>query len=291
MKIHRSPIYLSRIAKLNAFVLTLIFSAFTLPTFANDAKNSSQAAVPTALAPASVSQLFLAVHPAVGKPNQPRTVFLQFGAPGCSNYAISFDTSLMETQNLVVLRTQALPVICPLQPPARLARFDLEFTPTKAGTLTLRWDRGGPDVTIQSVTDIVASKFDVNGMWFDAATNGSGIAVHHRRATTDIAFGTWFLFNNNGESRWYTLQSANWQQDGSVLEGLLIQVIGRCPTVSLAACPTLGAIAFGPSTATRYGVIPALARITFQSSTNARAEVLSLDGTRLFTSALTKLPF
>ena len=291
MKIHRIPIYLSRIAKLNAFVLTLIFSAITLPAYANDSLNSSQAAVAMALAPTSVSQLFLAVHPAVGKPNQPRTVFLQFGAPGCSDYAISFDTSLMETQNLVVLRTQGLPVICPLQPPARLARFDLAFTPTKTGTLTLRWDRGGPDVTIQSVTDIVASKFDVNGMWFDAATNGSGIAVHHRRDTTGVVFGTWFLFNNNGESRWYTLQSAIWQQDGSDLEGLLIQDIGRCPTVSLAACPTLGAIAFGPSTAIRYGVIPALARITFQSSTNARAEVLSLDGTRLFTSELTKLAF
>ena len=290
MKIHRISLYLSQVAKLNAFVLTLIFNAITLPTYANDPQNSSQA-VPTALAPASVSQLFLAVHPAVGKPNQPRAVFLQLGASGCSDFAMSFDTSLMESQNLVVIRTRTLSGGCIGQPPARLARFDLEFTPTKTGTLTLRWDKGGPDVTIESVADSIASRFDVNGMWFDAATNGSGIAVHHNRSTTDVAFGTWFLFNNNGESRWYTLQSANWRQDGSVLEGLLIQVAGTCPAASLAACPALGAIGFGPSPATKYGVMPALTRITFQSSTRARVEVLTLSGTAIFTSELTKLLF
>lgn len=288
MKIHRISLYLSQVAKLNAFVLTLIFNAITLPTYANDPQNSSQA-VPTALAPASVSQLFLAVHPAVGKPNQPRAVFLQFGAPGCSGHEMSFDTSLMESQNLVVIRTRVLSSICPLQPPPRLARFDLEFTPTKAGTLTLRLDQGGPDVTIQSV-DSVASKFDVNGMWFDAASNGSGIALHHNRSTTDVAFGTWFLFNSNGESRWYTLQSANWQQNGSVLEGLLIQVASRCPTDGLTACPALGTFAFGPP-GTKYGVMPALTRITFQSSTRARAEVLTLSGSAIFISELTKLLF
>lgn len=290
MKIHPAPFYLSRIAQLYLIVPALFFFATTLVADASELQNSSQAAISTVLAPPSMSQLFLAVHPAIGKPNQPRAVFLQFGAPGCSGYEMSFDTSMMESQNLVVIRTRGLAVACPLQPPPRLARFDLEFTPTKTGALTLRWDKGGPDVTIQSVIDIVASKFDINGMWFDAATNGSGIAVHHRRATTDAAFGTWFLFNNNGESRWYTLQSANWQQDGSVLEGLLIQVIGRCPTVGLTACPALGAIAFGPPPATNYGVIPSLVRITFQSSTRARAEVLTLDGTAIFTSELTKLP-
>lgn len=273
------------------FALTLISTLITLPTHATEPQNSSQTASPAALGPAGGLEFLLAVHPTVGRPNQPRTVFLQFGAPGCSDYAVSFDTSLMESQNLVVIRTQELPVVCPLQPPPRAARHDLEFTPTKAGTIKMRWDRGGSDVTIQSEQNIVASKFDINGMWFDAATNGSGIAVHHRRATTDVAFGTWFLFNNNGESRWYTLQSANWQQDGSVLEGLLIQVIGRCPAANLIGCPAPGTIAFGPSTTTKYGVIPALARITFQSSTRARAVVLSLAGTQLFTSDLTKLQF
>ena len=289
MRIHRTSIFLSRVAKLNAFVLTLIFNAITSPTYANEPQNSSLAAVPTALAPATTSQLFLAVHPAIGKPNQPRAVFLQFGAPGCSGHEMSFDTSLMESQNLVVIRTRVLSSICPLQPPPRLARFDLEFTPTKAGTLTLRLDQGGPDVTIQSV-DSVASKFDVNGMWFDAASNGSGIALHHNRSTTDVAFGTWFLFNSNGESRWYTLQSANWQQNGSVLEGLLIQVASRCPTDGLTACPALGTFAFGPP-GTKYGVLPALTRITFQSSTRARAEVLTLSGSAIFISELTKLLF
>ncbi len=287
MTFNKMPEFLPRISTQLLFALTLILNAIALPTYANESQNSSQPASPVALVAGSLDYL-LAVHPAVGKPNQPRTVFLQFASSGCSVYAISIDTSLMETQNLVVLRTGGAGGICGVPPPPSLVNFNLEFTPTKAGTLTLRSDRG-PDTTIQTVSDIASSKFDINGMWFDAATNGSGIAVHHRRATTDVAFGTWFLFNNNGESRWYTLQSANWQQDGSVLEGLLIQVFGRCQTASLAACPALGAV--GPSSATNYWVTPALARITFQSSTRARAEVLTFGGVVLFTSELTKLSF
>lgn len=212
--------------------------------------------------------------------------------PGCSDQSVSLDTSLMESQGVLTIRTQDLVGFCPLQPPPRAVRFDLTFTPIKVGTLRLRWDRGGADVIIQSNAENVSSKFDTNGMWFDAVTNGSGIALHHRRSASEVAFGTWFLFNNNGEPRWYTLQSANWQQDGSVLEGLLIQVVGRCPTAGLSACPAVGAIAFGPSTSkTSFGVIPSLVRLSFQSATRARADVLTLGGTLLFTSELTKLQF
>lgn len=272
-------------------IAAALTSAFAFSSHANEPQNSSLAATPAALGPPGGLDFLLAVHPTVGRPNQTRTVFLQSARTGCSSYAVSVDTSLMETQSLVVLRTQNLPVFCGVPPPPTPARHDLEFTPTKVGTLTVRWDRGGPDTTIQVVPDSVASKYDTNGMWFDAATNGSGIALHHRRATTDVSFGTWFMFNNSGESRWYTLQSANWLQGGSVLEGLLLQVAGTCFTSGLAACPASGGIAFGQFPATKFGAIPALARITFQSATRARAEVLTLSGTAIFTSELTKLSF
>jgi hypothetical protein len=127
-------------------------------------------------------------------------------------------------------------------------------------------------------------------MWFDAGTNGSGIALHHRRGTTDIAFGTWFLYHNYGDSRWVSFQSANWQQDGSVLEGLLIETSGGCQIPSLVACPASGALRTDPPQDV-FSVTPSLARITFQSATRARAEVLSLTGAVLFTSDITKLQF
>ena len=273
------------------FFLVLLLTWMSSPISAAETKNPSITSKAAALSPPGGLDFLLAVHPAVGKTNQPRIIFLQFVVPGCSDQAVSLDTSLVESQGVLTIRTQDLPVFCPLQPPPRTVRFDLTFTPSKVGTLRLRWDRGSADVIIQSNAENVSSKFDTNGMWFDAVTNGSGIAVHHRRSASDVAFGTWFLFNNNGEPRWYTLQSANWQQDGSVLEGLLIQVVGRCTTAGLAGCPASGAIAFGPSPATSFGVIPSLVRLSFQSATRVRADVWTLGGTMLFTSELTKLQF
>ena len=110
-------------------------------------------------------------------------------------------------------------------------------------------------------------------MWFDSATNGSGISIHHRRATSDVAFGTWFLFGNNGDAKWYALQSANWQQDGSVLEALLIAVSGACARNDLVACPAPGAVPH--FTGNTFATEPAVVRITFQSASRAWACVSS----------------
>ena len=270
----------------------VLFAIASTPAVASEEKGVSEAARPTSLSPVEASDFTLAVHPAVGKVGQPRTIFLRFQPPGgcIRNYAFSLDTSLAETQNLVVVRTLVTTGLCGLLPPPNPLRVEFELTPTKVGTITIRWDGGGPDITVQSLSAGIASKFDVNGMWFDAATNGSGIALHHHRATADIAFGTWFLYNNIGDSRWYTLQWANWQQDGSVLEGLLIQMRGGCPSTSLAACPAIGSFRADPPQ-NLFWVMPSLVRITFQSSTRARAEVFSLGGVVLFTSDLSRLQF
>jgi len=230
------------------------------------------------------------VFPATGYAGQPRTLFLTVTQSVCEGFNYSLDTTLMQSQNVIVLRTTQIPLPCPTTPtPAGPTRFDFPFTPLKAGAITVRWDRGGPDVAIQTLAARVPSRYDVNGMWFDGATNGSGISIHHRRATSDVAFGTWFLFNNSGEARWYALQAASWQQDGSVLEGLLIGVEGSCPRVDLVACPAAGVVprAAGNS----YAVAPALVRITFQSPSRARAEVTTLNGTPLFSSELSRLAF
>ena len=210
---------------------------------------------------------------------------------GCIPNDAALDTSAMEANGLVVLRNRPrFGVICTGIDPPRLLRFEFVITPTKAGPLRIRDERTGSEITIQTLPASPPSKFDTNGMWFDAATNGSGIALHHRRSTTDTAFGAWFLYHNYGESRWYSFQSANWQQDGSVLEGLLVQTSGGCQIPSLVACPASGTFRTDPPQDV-FSVTPSLARITFQSATRARAEVLSLTGAVLFASELTKLQF
>lgn len=279
----------SNVAVRLVFVVGLLLTT-TSPTHASQPKIAGEPTKLAALSPSGGLGFLLTVHPKVARINQPRTVFFNQSLPFCPVYNFYLDTSFIESQNLVLIRRKTgAGVLCPTVGVV-LVRSELEITPTKAGTLTIRDQNSGAEITIQTLPASVPSKFDTNGMWFDAASNGSGIALHHKRGTTDVAFGTWFLYSNNGESRWVSLQSANWQQDGSVLEGLLIETRGGCQTTSLTACPAVGSVRSDPPQ-DLFAVTPSLARITFQSATRARAEVLSLAGKVLFTSELSKLQF
>ena len=295
---------------LRTFMLVLFVSTTVLPVGAVETKAGVRVT--------ASAELLLTVHPLIGKVNEPRTVFVQqiVNQNGrCGPVVFNVDTSQMETQNLIVIDANVQSgYFCPplLAAPYDVPyRFDTQITPSKTtplrvlwkgtgiGLFTTRWTGTPSEITVQTLpaaTLPVASKFDTNGMWFDPATNGSGIALHHRRFTTDNVFGTWFLFmGNNDLSSWVSLQSASWQQDGSVLEGLLYTVVAAspCPKTNnlvLIACPTTGAFRYPPPE-DQLLQLPTRARITFQSPTRARAEVLSLGGTVLFTSELTKLSF
>ena len=291
----RNPTLQNWLPKLaNIFTVAVGLTLGMLPSRvqANEIAGVEQIGKQASLGSADDVNTLLAAHPLVGAVGQPRTVLLNQVVSLCGFFGFALDTSAIDTNNLVVLRKiPRVGAICPSGPPIRvLVRYESVVVPTKEGLLTIRDENTGAKITIQTLPASVASKFDTNGMWFDAATNGSGIALHHKRGTTDVAFGTWFLYNNNGESRWVSLQSANWQQDGSVLEGLLIETRGGCQTTSLAACPAVGSFRTDPPQ-DLFSVTPSLARITFQSATRARAEVFSLGGKVLFTSELTKLQF
>jgi hypothetical protein len=202
------------------------------------------------------------------------------------------DATALGSDNLIVLRTQKFPEPCPLIPSPKTVeeRGDFEITINRPGPVTVRWDQGGNDVVIQTLATAPASQFDVNGMWFDAATNGSGLSIHHRRGGSDAAFGTWFLFGKDGTPRWYTFQSANWLEDGRVLEGMLVEVSGKCLRTDISVCPAGGTIpGISPPGLNVFQVVPAIARIRFESAALGRAEVSSMTGQRLFTSELRKL--
>ncbi|MEO8385131.1 MAG: hypothetical protein ABI583_07815 [Betaproteobacteria bacterium] len=243
-----------------------------------------------ALGPTSTDQFVFSVHPMLAKPGQPRVIFFHSLISGCPT--MSLDTSQAESQNRLIIANGWAGISNAICSPAYYIRA-FQYTPTKSGTITVYSQATLLQVTIQTVSTTVSSKFDVSGMWFDPATSGSGISLHHSRSTTDSAFGTWFLFNNyRGTPLWYSLQSTAWTQDGSVLEGLLYFVNGTCADSQLNGCPGVGSInPPSPPFTYPYWVTPSLARITFQSPTRARAEVLTLWGTVIFTSELTKLQF
>lgn len=277
---------------LQAIASACLLGALLLTTSATATEGAGEPARPSALSSTNGSAFLLAVHPVIGKLGQQRTIFVYQPLALCPGTAFSLDTSIIESQNLVLIRTRPRFVLCPAAPtPVPPSNFEFEFTPSKTGQLTVRVDPAGPEVTIQTTLIDVPSKFDVSGMWFDVATNGSGIALHHRRSVADVAYGTWFLYSNSGESRWYSFQSANWQLDGTILEGLLYGFAGQCNTLNLVACPAPGVLEKSANGSFPATPLPSRARITFQSATRGRAQVLSLGGAVLFTSELTKLQF
>lgn len=269
--------------------LTLLACMSCVSAFASGDRAGAAPSAYSALS-AVPTQLF-SVYPAVGYVGQARTLFLTTTRGVCdARYEYTLDTTSLATRSLIVLRSTRIEVPCP-QPTSLTVseRTDFTFTLTRTGPVSVSWDLGGPDLVIQTLAARIPSRHDVNGMWFDAASNGSGISIHHRRTTSDNAFGTWFMFGNDGNARWYSLQSANWQQDGSVLEGLLIGAEGTCARADLLACPATGSVPRGSGNT--YAVAPAVVRITFQSATRAKADVLTLGGNLLFSSELTRLAF
>jgi hypothetical protein len=70
---------------------------------------------------------------------------------------------------------------------------------------------GEAKVNIRSEQQAVSS-YDVNGVWFEPSTAGSGLLLNHPKSgAVDSTFGAWFTFGLNGESRWYSLQNGKWQ--------------------------------------------------------------------------------
>lgn len=126
--------------------------------------------------------------------------------------------------------------------------------------------------------DDVTSLADITGMWYDPATNGSGLTFIHNGTST--VFGTWYLYDSQGNARWYTIQNVQWLQQGRVFEGTIYETTGHgvvCPP-PFVACP----VAFASATPR------ALARFTLNSATSARIEALAGNGSVLFSSNLVR---
>jgi hypothetical protein len=149
-------------------------------------------------------------------------------------------------------QTQSLP---PLSLPG-IPVTTFAFTPEGPGSIRFQWIQSVtlgfsppespqtvPMVAIETSVGRIGSFANVSGMWFDQATNGSGIAMHHG-AASDNVFGTLFLFSDTGVPRWYTMQYVYWINGGRSLEGLLLpQARGGCTDTQLVACPSIGTTA------------------------------------------------
>jgi hypothetical protein len=139
---------------------------------------------------------------------------------------------------------------------------------------------------------IVRAADDISGLWYDPASNGSGLTLTHSFGGSDIVFGTWYVYDRAGFARWYTLQDAVWKTDTS-LEGVVYETRGPgCQTA--AACPNL--VTAPPSFVGTFKMTFSNLRFADQQAGAARfaptalVEVKSPSGVLAFSARISRLP-
>lgn len=173
----------------------------------------------------------------------------------------------------------------------------LTYTPTAAGvqriSVMLSDGRylGQGEIITQSASGARAAT-DVTGVWFDPASNGSGLSLFHAQDGSDVAAGTWYLYNNSGTPTWFLIQNTRWESS-TTLSGDLVIYSG-----TTVVCPSLSSqIQFGcPRPAANSTVVARFfLQVESANSMKAYAIPVSLPASSIqsavFSSNLTRLQF
>jgi hypothetical protein len=255
--------------------------------------------------PSSISPLvpIITVVPEVAIPKTARTIVIsgQYQA-GCPFAQPVLDGAGGLLINGVVIRMDPVPTLVPcntnlLQP----YRFELPFTPLEVGTKRVLVASTGGGILSESQIRTAASQGatravgDITGAWYDPKTNGSGLQFTHNFAGSDIVFGTWYLYDDNGNARWLSIQNVVWQAGGTAFVGDLYEsrattcfsFVPPCARVSLPYPYPLPA-----SSITKIGSV----RFTFTGISpysdtlpQGVAEALSPQGQQLFVSSIVRI--
>lgn len=180
------------------------------------------------------------VAPRVSAVGTPRTLF----ANGCTG-PVTLDESTVASSGTLVMRITPESIGCVER------TVVVNYTPRSIGTLRVIMKAPDGSVVAEAPMETVAgarSTVNLDGMWYDPATNGSGISFHHA-APSDTVFGTWFLY---GRSSWYSLQSMQWIRGGASLVGIAYEANAAlqgscakgddCPRAASAVAP-VGSVA------------------------------------------------
>jgi hypothetical protein len=127
------------------------------------------------------------------------------------------------------------------------------------------------------------SQFDLTGMWYDPATNGSGLTFVHGATRNDTVFGTWYVYDNAGNPRWYTIQNVQWRAGGLEAQGQLYETRAN----SIVCVPPYTGCPVALSVAATSGVVS----IVMQGPNAARITATSSNGGATLTSNLVRSIF
>ena len=217
----------------------------------------------------------IGVAPRISAIGAPRTLF----ANGCTG-PVTLDESEVATTGALVIRIVPQAVGC--TEPTKVVTFTPRSISTQRVVMKLPDGSIVAEATIETLAQ-AHSTVNLDGMWFDPTTNGSGISFHHS-VVSDNTFGTWFLYGaaNTSITRWYSLQNMKWIQSGAVLVGLAYEATASGLPLCVVGddCPRPAAVR--PVGSVTVSVI---------DQSNVRVEAFDQYGRSAFVSLLKRLQF
>lgn len=259
--------------------LLILLASFAVPA----ARAQSIALVPV------TRTATLSVSPEVADVGVPRTLLINgTWTDGCTPVGAKVDTSSDGREQVITIN---------LIIPITLVACTQVITPYTQQVTVTPTARGPQRVVIvttlgeylsEGILDVRAAsdhkpRTDITGVWFDPATNGSGLTFTQSASRPDLVFGTWYVYSNDGGSRWFTIQNTAWSQQGKVLEGDLLETRGN----SVQCIAPLDACPVGLSTVTTMG----RARVTLNGNHAALIEAFNPLGALLFSSQIQRIRF
>jgi hypothetical protein len=206
----------------------------------------------------------LFVTPAVGAAGEARVLTVSGQWPNsCAPIAATLDTSVVATAKTLIVRLLVPLTLAPCAQVLTRYRFELAYTANEDGVLRVRLvsSTGSPTGEGRIVTaapDTTRAAGDVSGIWYDPATNGSGLSFTHAYQGSDAVFGTWYLYDRDGIPRWLSIQGVKWSAGGTVMEGTLYRTFSGADVCgpTLIACPASSApaVAIGRVKASFIGI-------------------------------------
>jgi len=262
---------------------------------------SGEAAVATApLAAPSPLTPIINIVPAVDLPGRPRLIGISGQTyAGCPFNTPFVDPAASQLLGGVVIRLDPVQTLAPCSTLSFTPyRFEIPYTPMAIGSLRVVVASSSGLIRSESrmATAGIAGRAralgDISGLWYDPASNGSGLQFTHTASGSDGVFGTWFIYDLDGKPRWLTIQGVVWRDDGSVFTADLFE--NRAPIIGCSpACPFDGLSPRTAPTITRIGTVRFnFAGLGYYSDTPPQgiAEAFSLTGISMFKSIILRIP-
>lgn len=186
----------------------------------------------------------VSVDPVIAGPDVRRTISVSGAWPdSCVPVSATLTDDPLRTGAPLIIRLQVPQTFAPCLAVITPFSLRVSFTPSQGGArrlLAVTSDGRflGEGELVTQYVGKPRSLYDLTGAWFDPATSGSGLVLLHSFFDSDILAGGWFLYDNQGKSRWYSIQLGHWVTPTEFIASLLEfeSALGGCGSAA-AVCP------------------------------------------------------